>query len=88
VVSMRDSLAVEGLLDKLADITLRLTAQSIVISQFSNGRFIRGLRKGFFVLRRKLLISDLLMCIVTAFEDRVGVKLTVLVQEGVLSSGI
>jgi hypothetical protein len=88
VVTVGDSLAVEGLLNKLADITLRLTAQGIVISQFANGRFIRGLRKGFFVLRRKLLICGLLMCIVAALEDRVGVKLTILVQEGVLSSGI
>ena len=88
MVSVGDSLAIEGLLDKLANITVGLTAQGIFISQFSNGSFIRSLGNGFFVLRRKLLISALLMCVVAALEDRVGVKLTILVQEGVLSSGI
>jgi hypothetical protein len=73
VVSLRDCLAVEGLLDKFANITVGLTAESIVLSQFTNSGSIGSLRESSGTIGGELGVGSLLVNIIVTFEDGVGV---------------
>ena len=86
VVGLRDCLAVESILDKLANVTVRLTTTRVFMTQFGSRRFVGSLGLAHVVLGRELDIGRLLVGIVMALEDGVGVELTVGMQESVLGS--